>query len=395
MKTPLYILHAPADAHLSEPLLKVARQTLPEAEIAAEAMGEDTIGLVHEAGALLVVLNQSGLLSGAGLHAVGYAQGLGKPAGIVLQDNSIAETLRINLNEDLLQRADDPAGIVELLRGLATRSGIPCPALEAAPAPQEATTGRSPLSESVRAQSALDEESEQTPVVPDQPTTAWAETSAKEEIPAEMPDSTDSRPSVQSNQDATQPRWSRPPGTVTLPSTSSSPVTSTGTASAAAALAAGQALAEHGLRPAPAPASPEFHNNFGRFMSALGGNWDALAKLEDAELWAATAENLLEAPEIGTKNLQAWFDLGQGLTTLLHLASSDHQDDETDTQGPWNAAMKQFLAAGTAADLAPGTIAIIEGSLENLQGPESGRDYSGVAQLQQTLRAQAMVADGN
>ncbi len=134
---------------------------------------------------------------------------------------------------------------------------------------------------------------------------------------------------------------------------------------------------------------------FGRFVDGVGGDWGALAKLADVDVWIGAAENLLDALPHEQSGLAAWYVVGFEFATMLNLATEGVPEDaarRATFNRSWQAAAARFrrFAADCMQDDAASRI---QSQLENLLGPDAGRDYTNVARSLEALRAEAARAD--
>ncbi|HEX2678875.1 MAG TPA: hypothetical protein VHM19_19625 [Polyangiales bacterium] len=139
----------------------------------------------------------------------------------------------------------------------------------------------------------------------------------------------------------------------------------------------------------------ELTPQFGRFIDALGGNWNDLRKLGDFDVWIASTDNLIQGLAPAQRELGEWYELGYELTTLHNIAGEDPagEVERKDQEDVWRETLERFLARAEAAHIRYEDLARVLALLENLIGPRSTRDYTNIARSLEELRKQASYAD--
>lgn len=114
---------------------------------------------------------------------------------------------------------------------------------------------------------------------------------------------------------------------------------------------------------------------FGAYMTALGADWPALRALKDVDMWSEAADNMVTSLSAEQAHLGDWYALGLRVSALLEVAglpTAPGEDEEVDALWTQNLdSFKQLLAhVGVAA----GSVAVVEGVLENLRGSQSAQE---------------------
>jgi hypothetical protein len=135
---------------------------------------------------------------------------------------------------------------------------------------------------------------------------------------------------------------------------------------------------------------------FGRFIDAVGGNWDELKHLGDVELWLGATDNLLESLAPERRETCEWYEIGFQLSTLCGIGEFGLPADleqRAAYQELWGQSMIQLRNSAASARVAPREIRRLQALLETLIGPEHKRDYGAVGRALAELRALAAAAD--
>lgn len=141
---------------------------------------------------------------------------------------------------------------------------------------------------------------------------------------------------------------------------------------------------------------------FGRFINALGGNWNSLRRLADADLWMEMTDNVLEALPEAQQHLRQWYEVGFQLGTLVNLSDIPRAVDSdgdgnwrerAELDETWGDAMTALLESAVLVGLNAGQVATVEGILENLRNPTGHRDNEHIAQVERLLHHQASHTD--
>jgi hypothetical protein len=139
----------------------------------------------------------------------------------------------------------------------------------------------------------------------------------------------------------------------------------------------------------------ELEQPFGGFIDAIGGDWRALQRIEDVEVWLGATDNLLDSLPSGGRVLADWYELGYQLSTLLSIAEhggfDDFQQRET-YEELWGQAMHQLRQSGARLRLSGRDLDAVQWRLENLVGPLGERDYRNVTASLETLGELALAA---
>ncbi|MDD9940550.1 MAG: hypothetical protein OXU20_05760 [Myxococcales bacterium] len=138
----------------------------------------------------------------------------------------------------------------------------------------------------------------------------------------------------------------------------------------------------------------ELEAPFGGFITSLGGNWETLRALDDVDLWMEMADNVLMVLPDDRQYVRWWYEVGFQLATLLNLAGVDPDSSVAhELDGTWESAMEALTTAVTALGMSAAEVAVLEGMLENLRGPDSERDYLNASRVQAVIRERATHAD--
>jgi hypothetical protein len=135
---------------------------------------------------------------------------------------------------------------------------------------------------------------------------------------------------------------------------------------------------------------------FGAFLASLGGNWSSLRDLGDLDVWLEAADNLLGTLTPAEQHVRRWYEVGFQLATLLNLAGRELEHDQAGNGelGPlWQAAWSAFDEAAKEAAVEPAAVEELRDMLENLRGPQQGRDYANLGRLQERVRELASRCD--
>jgi hypothetical protein len=139
----------------------------------------------------------------------------------------------------------------------------------------------------------------------------------------------------------------------------------------------------------------ELEQPFGAFIDAIGGDWRALQRIEDVEVWLGATDNLLQSLPPASRTVADWYELGYQLSTLLSIAEhggfDDFQQRET-YEELWGEAMSQLRQAGGRLRLSGRDLDAVQWRLENLVGPIGDRDYRNVTASLETLGELALAA---
>jgi len=139
----------------------------------------------------------------------------------------------------------------------------------------------------------------------------------------------------------------------------------------------------------------ELEQPFGGFIDAIGGDWHALQRIEDVEVWLGATDNLLDSLPPGQRVVADWYELGYQLSTLLSIAEHGGFDDlqQRETyEELWGQAMHQLRQSGSRLRLSGRDLDAVQWRLENLVGPLHERDYRNVAASLETLGELALAA---
>jgi hypothetical protein len=162
-------------------------------------------------------------------------------------------------------------------------------------------------------------------------------------------------------------------------------------------LKAGRAISScafHGLEGHAIDA--DLDESFGRFLDAVGGQWEELRNIADPDVWLGVTDNLLESLPAGQRHLSSWYELGFQLTTLHNLATEEMPDDVEGLrvyQQAFDDALDAFRQSAASARLSYQDVAELEGLLRNLSGPMQQRDYSNISLSLAQLAFHAEQAD--
>lgn len=144
----------------------------------------------------------------------------------------------------------------------------------------------------------------------------------------------------------------------------------------------------------------ELDQPFGTFVDAVGGDWRALQRIEDVEVWLGATDNLLDSLPPGNRVIADWYELGYQLSTLLSIAEHGGLDDPTQREtyeDLWGQAMRQLRQSGARLRISGRELDAVQWRLENLVGPPHERDYRNVAAALESLRElahNATIEDG-
>jgi hypothetical protein len=157
--------------------------------------------------------------------------------------------------------------------------------------------------------------------------------------------------------------------------------------SASSALRAGRAISERAWTQKDEGSPEPIDGAFGSFLTTLGGDWAALRRLDDVDVWLEAADNVLDALPPSERHVRGWYDVGYQSTLLLNLARRQLEVDRPDDglEARWHGAWALLRDAAGNAGLAPAALDELHAMLENLRGP--ARDYTNLG------RAQARVAE--
>lgn len=139
----------------------------------------------------------------------------------------------------------------------------------------------------------------------------------------------------------------------------------------------------------------ELDQPFGTFIDAVGGDWRALQRIDDVEVWLGATDNLLDSLPPGDHGIADWYELGYQLSTLLSIAEHGGFDDPVHREtyeDLWGQAMRQLRQSGARLQLAGRELDAVQWRLENLVGPRHERDYRNVAASLDGLRELALAA---
>jgi hypothetical protein len=139
----------------------------------------------------------------------------------------------------------------------------------------------------------------------------------------------------------------------------------------------------------------ELQQPFGGFIDAIGGDWHALQRIEDVEVWLGATDNLLDSLPPGQRMVADWYELGYQLSTLLSIAEHGGLDDlqQRETyEELWGQAMHQLRQSGSRLRLSGRDLDAVQWRLENLVGPLHERDYRNVTASLETLGELALAA---
>jgi hypothetical protein len=157
-----------------------------------------------------------------------------------------------------------------------------------------------------------------------------------------------------------------------------------------ASLQAGRAVSDCVFnRDQGGPFADELDVPFGAFLAALGGSWSTLRELEDLDVWLEVADNLLGALVPAEQHVRSWYELGFALATLVNLAGRElgaGTAEDAELDGLWQAAWGAFSEAAREASVDDGTLEQLRSMLENLRGPQQGRDYANLGRVQECVR---------
>jgi hypothetical protein len=141
----------------------------------------------------------------------------------------------------------------------------------------------------------------------------------------------------------------------------------------------------------------ELEGTFGAFIDAVGGDWRALSRIADVEVWLGATDNLLDALPPTSHAVAEWYELGYQLSTLHSIAEHGGLDDPRQREtyeDLWGQAMRQLRQSALQLGVHKGTLDNVQWQLENLVGPHGERDYRNVAATLDTLRVEAYAAEG-
>ena len=139
----------------------------------------------------------------------------------------------------------------------------------------------------------------------------------------------------------------------------------------------------------------ELEQPFGGFIDAIGGDWHALQRIEDVEVWLGATDNLLDSLPPGQRVVADWYELGYQLSTLLSIAEHGGFDDlqqREQYEELWGQAMYQLRQSGARLRLSGRDLDAVQWRLENLVGSQQERDYRNVAASLETLGELALAA---
>lgn len=139
----------------------------------------------------------------------------------------------------------------------------------------------------------------------------------------------------------------------------------------------------------------ELEQPFGGFIDAIGGEWRALQRIEDVEVWLGATDNLLDALPPAERVIADWYELGYQLSTLLSIAEHGGFDDlqQRETyEELWGQAMGQLRQSAARLRLSGRELDTVQWRLENLVGPLQDRDYRNVTAALETLGELALGA---
>jgi len=163
-------------------------------------------------------------------------------------------------------------------------------------------------------------------------------------------------------------------------------------ASPSAALEAGRAMSDCVFnRDEGGDLAAELGGTFGKFIDSVGGEWHALSRIEDPDVWVEAAENLLAALPAPQRGLADWYALGFEFALLLNLSAlgvPQDAEDRAEFIHTWQDTAGRFRALATSC-LGDEAATRVHYRLDSLIGPEEDRDYSTVATTLGELREYA------
>ena len=133
----------------------------------------------------------------------------------------------------------------------------------------------------------------------------------------------------------------------------------------------------------------ELADPFGRFVDAVGGDWDQLSRISDIEVWLSAIDNLLEALPEAQRAMAEWYEIGFQFSTLRSIAEQglpDEMEQRAVYQEMWMQSLTQFRASATQVGVTPRDIRRLQSQLENLLGPMHKRDHASTARVLGQLR---------
>jgi hypothetical protein len=140
----------------------------------------------------------------------------------------------------------------------------------------------------------------------------------------------------------------------------------------------------------------ELDNPLGTFVKALGGNWDALRKLDDVDIYNSATENLMTSLPPTRSEISCWYDIGSRISTMLNIAGrglpQDAQEREL-TEQKWQSCFSSFRYLAMQVNISDQDVADIQEMLKNLIGPPSDKDYTNMARCLDKVRQCAMVSN--
>jgi hypothetical protein len=161
---------------------------------------------------------------------------------------------------------------------------------------------------------------------------------------------------------------------------------------AALAFDAGRALSECIYHDETGEPANSIDPSFGSFVDGIGGDWGALARLNDADVWNATMDNLLEALPPGYQHLSSWYSLGFEFGVLINVATDgvpETPDERTALLEVWTESTGRFRELAWAC-IGQEAAAGVESQLQDLLHE---RDFSSVARSLDALRGHAQHVD--
>jgi hypothetical protein len=141
----------------------------------------------------------------------------------------------------------------------------------------------------------------------------------------------------------------------------------------------------------------ELDGSFGSFIAALGGNWNQMREIGDVEVWMESADNVLGGLSEGEDHVRSWYDVGFCIATLVSIigfeaSEGDPERDELDEVA--NESLEGFREAAAEVGFTGDEVDGLVGRFQNLLGPESDRDYTNMASIQEQIRSHAGSTDG-
>lgn len=170
-----------------------------------------------------------------------------------------------------------------------------------------------------------------------------------------------------------------------------------GLPSCTASLDAGRAFSDCVFnRESGADFARELDGPFGGFLSLLGGSWATLRNIGDLEVWMEAADNLLEHLTPAEDHVRAWYEIGFQLQTMRNVIeqfSEADADERAELSQMWKDAWNELKTSATEAGFDGAEVNSLEHMLENLRGPETQRDYTFMARIQEMVRGRAERTD--